>query len=226
MKDPEDHLSWHLQLPTRGPGESFLSPRPCVSLGELSEMRGRSLYAGGRRPAFRLDDEAFADPDHLDPYAYQVLALRAGYVVGCCRLVPLVSVSTCGVEALLGREWFNQMLSDLNTKLYQTCEVSRLVVVPEHRNGILGLRLGAGIWATARWLGLCTLIAAVGTREHQDLIYMRAGGRPVPGLGLFPSELFDDNLRIFYFDISRPAKTLRPLIDEMTVVMKLENRLQ
>jgi hypothetical protein len=55
---------------------------------------------------------------------------------------------------------------------------------------------------------------------------MRAGGRPVPGLGLFPSELFDDDLRIFYFDVSRPAKTLRPLIDEMTVVMKLENRLQ
>ncbi len=224
MRDSGDRLSWHLQLPRKGLTDSYLSPPQCVSLDELSAMRGRSLYAGGRRPAFRLGEKGFADPDPLDPYAYQVLALRAGSVVGCCRLVPLASVSKCTVETLLGPKKFNQLLSDLETKPQHVGEAGRFLVVPEHRNRMLGFRLGAGLWATCRWLGLPTLIAAVGTRNHQDLIFMRAGGRPAPGLGIVPSEAFDDELRIFYFDISRPAKTLRPLIDEMTEVLKLERQ--
>lgn len=208
-------LTWQLHLP---PGEGIdarLSSSGYAWLAELTEMRGRVLYDGGRRPAFRLADGSFADPDPLDAYAYHLLARPSACLVGCCRVVPLASAQPCGTESLLGRERFNRLLLEIGATRAHTGEASRWIVVPEHRGPRVGLRLVAGMWAIFRWLGLQTVIAMVGTRDGQNRALMRIGGRPVPGLAPLPSHKFDDEILVLSFDVSRPAKSFAVLIDEM-----------
>jgi hypothetical protein len=59
--------------------------------------------------------------------------------------------------------------------------------------------------ALAKWLGLETLIATVGTRDGQAKTLVRAGGRQVPGLTTIKSQKFDDNLVVLTFDLLPPT---------------------
>ena len=43
-------------------------------MDKVSELRGRVLYEGGRRPRFRRSDGQFADRDPLDPLAFHIAA--------------------------------------------------------------------------------------------------------------------------------------------------------
>jgi hypothetical protein len=56
-------ITWELKTPQ--------SENPIDWLEEISELRGRVLYEDGRRPAFRLANGHFADPDSLDLHAYR-----------------------------------------------------------------------------------------------------------------------------------------------------------
>jgi hypothetical protein len=45
-------------------------------LAEISEFRGRILYANGRRPLFRQEGGRYADEDLLDPRSFHITARR------------------------------------------------------------------------------------------------------------------------------------------------------
>ena len=51
---------------------------------------------------------------------------------------------------------------------------------------------------------------------------MRMGARAIDGLPLFPSETFDDDLRVLYFDVSHPSDWMAKQIVQMTSMLKLE----
>jgi hypothetical protein len=191
---------------------------------ELSEMRGRVLHAGGRRPQFHKADGSFIDVDPLDRYAYHILLRSSTYIIGCIRVVPLTSVSICGTESLLGRQGFEQMLVHIGTTRDKIGEVGRWIVAPEYSRFRMGLRLIRGVGVLSKWLGLETVIATVGTRDGQAETLMRSGGRRVPGLSPIKSQKYNDDLVVLTFDLMHLAKSLGPLAAKMETLLSLETR--
>jgi hypothetical protein len=58
-------------------------------LAELSEFRGRMLYADGRRPQFMRKAGQYADNDPLDLESFHVTVRTDGALIGCIRVTPL-----------------------------------------------------------------------------------------------------------------------------------------
>ena len=216
MNNYPDSFSWELHFPPNEDdhGQEWLM--------ELSKMRGRVLHAGGRRPQFRRADGSFSDRDPLDQWAYHLLLRSSGYLIGCIRVVPLTSAQPCGTESLLGHQRFEQLLVHLGTARDRAGEVGRWIVAPEYSRFRMGLPLIAGLGALAKWLGLETLIATVGTRDGQAKALVRAGGRQVPGLTRIKSQKFDDNLVVLTFDLLHPTKFSGLLAAEMALRLSLE----
>lgn len=190
---------------------------------ELSKMRGRVLHAGGRRPQFRQTDGSFSDHDPLDRWAYHLLLRSSGCLIGCIRVVPL-SVQICGTESLLGHQRFEQLLVHLGTTRDRVGEVGRWIVAPEYSRFRMGLPLIAGLGALAKWLGLETLIATVGTRDGQAKTLMRAGGRQVPGFVPIKCQKYDDDLVVLTFDLLHPAESFEPFAVEMAARLSLDEQ--
>ena len=163
-------------------------------LAELREMRGRVCYEEGHRPFFRLPD---------------------------ARILPLTDSQPSALFSALGKDRFEEILSRMGTTRARTCEASRWLVVPECRKG-LGTRIVAASWAIAQWLSLEAAFVLAGTRQKQDCALIRMGARAIDGLPLFPSDTFDDDLRVLYFDVSHPSDWMAKQIDQMTSMLKLE----
>jgi hypothetical protein len=68
-------------LPVPGATGEFLT--------ELSEFRGRMLYANGRRPRFARKGGKYADNDPLDLESFHVTVRTDGALIGCIRVTPL-----------------------------------------------------------------------------------------------------------------------------------------
>ena len=222
MTDRTLPLTWQLQcLPNVGADDGAVSAPQW--LAELSEMRGRILFAEGRRPAFRLEDGSFADPDPLDAYAYHILARTPFGLAGCCRILSFATAPTSVTESILGPQ-FGQLLLKLGTTRAESCEGSRWLVAREYRAKATALRLVAGAWAVARWLGFKYIIGMVGTKDKQDCVLRRTGGRPVPGLATHTCKTFADELRALYFDVLHPAQPFSSLVDEMEALLGLKHR--
>ena len=102
----------------------------------------------------------------------------------------------------------------------RVCEASRWMVMPGFR-GHLGRSLAAALWAASRWLSMDWAIALAGTRNRQDVALIRMGGCPVRLLPVIPSLDFDDELRMLYFDLSRPSELMRQQIDEAASLLNL-----
>ena len=175
-----------------------LYPPPLVNsstldwLAELSEMRGRLLYAGGRRPTFRLSNGKFADDDALDCYAYHLLAYAAAGLVGCVRLVSLASDARCVTETLVGSQPLHNALLALNVSRHQAAECGRWLVAPEYRRtSMLAMRLAAGMFAIARQLGHKILVASTGTQDGQADLLIRIGFQPLPTLAPLAVPLYN-----------------------------------
>jgi hypothetical protein len=177
-------------------------------LTEMREMRGRTWYDQGRRPSFHKSDGGYSDADPIDLDAYHVIASRAGQVVGCARVLPLKDVTSCSISATIGDQRFQRILQTLETAWERTCEASRWVVVPECR-GELGPRLVAASWAVAHWLGIEFAFVLAGTRQKQDLALIRMGARAIRGFPLFHSSVWDDELRLLYFDVLHPPRSIQ-----------------
>jgi hypothetical protein len=190
-------------------------------LAELREMRGRVCYDHGRRPSFLRPDGTFIDADPADLHAYHVVARSEGRAIGCSRIVPLTNGQPSTVGATVGEERFAQIVSALGTARERTCEASRWVVVPEHRNG-LGPRIVVASWTVARLLGFDIAFVLAGTREGQDRALMRMGARPVENLGTFSSDAFDDDLRLLFFDVPHPSDFMEHHMRDMMKVLKLD----
>lgn len=189
-------------------------------LAEVREMRGRVLYDHGRRPFFRRPDGSFDDIDPMDLNAYHIVARSLGQVVGCARIVPLSNVDACAISSTIGDQRFQEILQDLGTVRERTCEASRWVVMPECR-GTLGPHIVAASWAVASWLAVEVAFVLVGARSKQDLALIRMGARAVSGLPVFPSERFDDELRLLYFDVFHPCPSMQRRMMEAATDLKL-----
>jgi hypothetical protein len=104
---------------------------------------------------------------------------------------------------------------------YAECmEGSRWIVEPSVRGGDLGRMLLVSCWAVSRWLGKKCLFGAAGTRDGQDRMIQRAGGRIAPGDILIRTEEYDDDLLIMYFDLYHPPP---PVAASLPVVNSLLN---
>lgn len=167
-------------------------------MDEISELRGRVLYEGGRRPEFRRSDGQFADRDPLDPHAFHITARSCDQLVGCVRLFRPIEGRTCLTERLVGAERFEAMLRTLGSRRDEAVEASRWVVDPDHRSRSLGSQLATGAIAAARAFGFGLLFCSAGTRGRQDLMLTRLGLLPFGNMPLFPDVKFDDELRVMY----------------------------
>lgn len=205
-----------------------LYPPPTVTavapdwLDELSELRGRLLYAEGRRPAFRLADGKFADQDALDRNAYHLLAYAATGLVGCIRLVPLAAVARCVTETLVGSQPFQHALLALNVARHQAAECGRWMVAPEYRrNSMLAMRLAAGIIALGRQLNYKILVGPTGTRDGQANLLIRIGMQPLPTLAPLVVPLYSDEFQFIYIDPRCASAKFTLLINQMAEQLAL-----
>ena len=191
-------------------------------LAGLSEMRGRLLYAEGRRPAFRLANGQFADDDGLDRAAYHLLAYTAGCLVGCARLAPLGPVARCVTETLVGNQPFHDALLALNVARHQAAECGRWMVTPEYRcTSMLAMRLAAGIIALGRQLEHKILVASTGTRDGQANLLIRIGFQPLPTLASLAVPLYSDELQFIYINPRCASAKFTLLINQMAEQLAL-----
>jgi N-acyl-L-homoserine lactone synthetase len=221
MSDDSAALRWEL----RSLGES--SEPESDWLHELSEIRGRVLYAEGRRPSFRLWNGTFADCDPLDMHAYHVIAREpTGTVVGCIRLVPLTDATECITEEIVGKTLFNKALDELGVSRSLAAECSRWIVVRELRSTLLGMRLIAGIIAFGRQLGYRILIGPTGVRDGQAALLGRIGMQPVPYLSSVEVPRYDDELEFLYLDPCRVEPKFTRTINKMARRLELDRVLK
>lgn len=210
MLNDASSLTWQLYPPA-----GVTTPTPAW-LVELSEMRGRVLYAEGRRPTFQLADGRFADDDPLDVHAYHVVAYSATGPVGCIRLVPLADLPECFSEHLVGHQPFAQALVALQVTRPQAAECGRWMVVPDYRHvSQLGICLAAGIIAVGRQLGYKILIGPTGTRDGQANFLIRIGMQAMPALMPLPMPLYDDEIQFLYINPNCPNEKLGMQMNQM-----------
>ncbi len=193
---------------------------------ELTEMRGRVLYGVSGHPEFRRPDGAFVDCDPLDAHSYHLLARSQGALVGCCRAVPLSCSKPCVAESLMGRPRLEELVLSIGGRFEPTVEVSRCLVVPDYRTTVVATRLILGMWAVVRWLGARHALGMAGTRDGQDQMLLRMGGRAAPGLDPIPSQRFGQSIVAVWFDLSCPPARFAPLIDEIAISLRLPRRVQ
>ena len=190
-------------------------------LEELQEMRGRVLYAEGRRPSFRLADGSFADANDVDLSAYHLLVRCDERIVACARILHPIPASSTVVSST-GPDHVGNLLHRRNVMPDDACEASRWVVEPDFRKLGLGLHVVAASWAVAQWLGVKLAFVMAGTRDRQDRMLMRMGAHAVDDLAAVRSELYDDDLRLLYFDVAHPTSTMIGLINASTRALSLE----
>lgn len=191
-------------------------------LAELSEMRGRLLYAEGRRPTFCLSNGKFADDDALDRDAYHLLAYAATGLVGCVRLLSLAAIARCMTETLVGSQPLRDALLALNVSRHQAAECGRWMVAPEYRcTSMLAMRLAAGIIALGRRLEHKILVASTGTRDGQANLLIRIGFQPLPTLTSLAVPLYSDELQFIYINPRCASAKFTLLINQMAEQLSL-----
>src|SRR4051812_13932254 len=82
-------------------------------LREISEFRGRILYAEGRRPSFRRKDGGYSDEDPLDSQSFHVTVRAAGDLVGYIRIRPIPEYSQSTLGMLITRPEFDGILEGM-----------------------------------------------------------------------------------------------------------------
>jgi hypothetical protein len=215
-------FSTELQLPLNSRPDWGLDESSGDWLAELQSMRGRVLYDGGRRTKFLRPDGTCADLDPLDAVSYHVIVRSGGRIVGCARVTPLVPGVHGVVQSTVGDDHFRRLLDDIGETPQSTSEASRWMVAPEFRGHGLGFHIVAASWAVGRWLGGRVCLAAAGSRDNQDRMLMKLGGRPVDTIPLIPSEEFDDELHVLHFDLQQPSDMMVRWVDHMTTALGLD----
>ena len=177
-------------------------------LAELQTMRGEVLFEQGRRPAFRQSDGTLCDEDPLDREAYHVIVRSRGEIAGCARIMA-INRSDSAIVSALGRERFDQVINKMGVDPQEVCEASRWIVHPLYRKSGLAWKLVGTSWAVARCLGTKFAFVMAGTRDCQDSALARMGARPVEDAPMIISEIYDDVLRLLYFDVTKPNASMR-----------------
>ena len=141
----DDFISCQLMRPPGFSGEKIPE-----WLKQVRSIRSHILFDGGVRPAFGPRGSAYGDPDLLDFHCYHFLLRDHEVTVGAGRLTqPGIINAPSLVDTAFGRSNIQKILSQVGIKRETCAEASRLVVLPEHRNGFNPRILFAGLWALA-----------------------------------------------------------------------------
>jgi hypothetical protein len=187
--------AWQLVCPPLEPDASLLE--------QISEFRGRTLYAEGRRPRFAREG-GYADDDPIDPHSFHVTVRADGDLIGCARLGPVRELSQSFLGRLVGIPAVHEALRIMSVKPGECAEAGRWIVTPSARGSSLGSNLLASMWVVGRWLGKRYVFGAVGVREGQVKMLGRWGGKTAPGIGPLFVEEYDDEVSVMYFDLEHP----------------------
>jgi hypothetical protein len=197
-REPASAYQWHVV-----PSGACTGTDPVV-LAELSEFRGRILYANGRRPRFRREGGGYADDDPLDPRSFHITVRTDGNLVGYTRIRPLPDYSQSYIGRLVTRGQFEAALEKMRLARNDCLEVSRWIVAPSARGTAVAPTLVVSAWAVGRWLGKRCLLATVGTRDGQVRMLGRFGGQILQGIDAKFIAEYDDELVTMQFDLNHP----------------------
>ena len=173
-------------------------------LAELSEFRGRILYANGRRPRFARDGGQYADDDPLDVESFHVTVRADGALIGCARVTPLPEYSRSFIGRRVGPSYLEAAVNLMNLARTDCAEAGRWIVAPSARGTVLGRLLLLSLWVIGQWLDKRCLFGAVGVRDGQSTMVGRCGGHVAPGIDPVFVKEYDDELSVMYFDLSHP----------------------
>ena len=174
-------------------------------LAEISEFRGRVLYADGRRPRFRSGDGLYTDEDPQDLESLHVTVRHHGALIACLRLTPTLHSRTF-IGRLVGDEELNAVLRKMRLSGTDCVEAGRWIVLPSARGMDLGKTLLLSCWAVGIWLNKRCLFGLAGTRDGQAKMICRTGGQVVPGMEARSVQDLDDDVSLVYFDLERPPQ--------------------
>ena len=134
-------------------------------LAEISEFRGRVLYANGRRPHFQSDGGLYTDEDPQDLESLHVTVRHHGALVACLRLTPILHSRTF-IGRLVGFEDLNALLRDMRLTSNDCVEAGRWIVLPSARGTDLARTLLLSCWAVGRWLNKRCLFRTRGYKRR------------------------------------------------------------
>ena len=205
---------WDLVSPAGKGSDPFV-------LRELSEFRGRILYAGGRRPRFRRAGGGYADDDRLDSRSFHVTARMSGDLVGYLRLRPIPEDSQSFLERLATRPQLEAALKEMRLTPNDCLEVSRWIVAPCARGTAVASTLVVSAHAVGRWLGKRRLLATVGLRDGQVSMLARFGGQVIHSVDAKFLEEYDDDVALMHFDLDSPPPRVAEKLDEAGRLLNL-----
>jgi len=190
-------------------------------LTELSEFRGRILYADGRRPGFRRNDGRYSDDDPLDSRSFHVTVRTDGELVGYIRIRRLPEYSQSSLGRLVTRRQFEEVLEELRLTSNDCLEVSRWIVAPSARGTAVAPGLVVSAWAVGRWLGKRSLLATVGTRDGQVTMLARFGGQVLNSAGPKFIAEYDDEVAALHFDLNYPPPRVAARLSAVRRLLQL-----
>ena len=164
-------------------------------LGRMRHLRGRVLFDGGRRPAFREPDD---QPQDLGAWHFTARRTRIGRngepgpPLGYVRLLTPATAARYQSREFLGDRAYEQVLDTAGLAADPVFEHSRLVVEHRARKLGLGLHLNALAVAAAHELGAAAMIGTSGTADGQDRFHARFGFHPVPGTRRYVEKYAED----------------------------------
>jgi predicted GNAT family N-acyltransferase len=208
---------WDLVPPLVTASERF------AVLAEISQFRGRILYANGRRPRFSRHGGGYADDDPLDVSSFHVTVRTEGELVGYIRIRPLPEHDQTSIGRLVTGSQFAAVLGEMGLARNDCLEVGRWTVAPPARGTAIGRTLVLSGWAVGRWLRKRRLIVAAGTRDGQANMLARFGGQVLPS---FSSKLvadYDDELSPMYFNLDQPPPRVAGQLPSVERLLKLSD---
>ena len=143
----ESDYRWQVVAPATGiPDNVPVSAATGGFLAELSEFRGRILYANGRRPGFAREGGQYKDGDPLDRESFHVTVRADGALIGCVRVTPLPEYSRSFIGRRVGPSYLEAAVNLMNLARTDCVEAGRWIVAPSARGTVLGPILLLGLW--------------------------------------------------------------------------------
>jgi hypothetical protein len=215
----ESDYIWQVVGPRTGINENFaVSGVTDGFLAELSEFRGRILYAHGRRPKFAHGGK-YADDDPLDPESFHVTARADGVLIGCARVTPLTEYSRSFIGLRVGPSYLEAAINLMNLARNDCAEAGRWIVAPSARGTVLGRNLLLSMWVIGQGLDKRCLFGAVGVRDSQSTMVGRFGGHVAPGIDVVFDKEYDDELSVMYFDLKYPPAQIATQLSRVRRVL-------
>ena len=168
----------------------------------IRSLRSQILYDGGARPLFGPGGARYGDPDPADLENFHLALFENDLPIGAARLsLPGYNRSQSLVDPTFGQENINLCLASAGYRREDCAEASRLVLHADYRQGRIVQRLFGGLWALAAESGAKAIIAAVGTKNHQDRLFSMFGAQILNEAGSVDAPTFNDELRLALFPV-------------------------